>query len=1326
MERKVIYVYKKNYREEEGFIKIGDASIDRPDANLEDNSAYLKEIAEKRIRNYEHSSPITILYTTSAVDKNWAGFRDYQVHNVLERSGIPKMTKGKSTEWFKTDLAHAKAAINAVKQGKTSLQGDESIETSTEKSSIIFRPEQEEAISQTIKIFNRKNDMLWNAKMRFGKTLCALEVVKRKNFKKTLIFTHRPIVDEGWYEDFKKIFHTKGYATYQYGSKKQGERVDRLLDPAFEHPFVYFASLQDLRSSSLVNAEKGFDKNEELFKVDWDFLIIDEAHEGTQSPLAESVIKELRKEHTKVLKLSGTPFNLMEEYDENQIFTWDYVMEQEAKTNWDQLHAGDTNPYATLPEMQMFVYELSNYIKNNDFVDIENKAFNFSEFFKTDESGKFLYEKEVWSFLNLISRSEDYSSDQTNMPFSTQKYRAELRHTLWTLPNRSSAVALERLLKKHPVFQSYNIANLVEDGNTIPDLQKISAAITNEAESNYSITLTVRKGTVGTTVKEWTGILVLNNTESASNYLQSIFRVQTPYSGKNGQKEKAYVFDFAPDRTLKMMAEAARLNTKGGSLNTSIQKEEMKKFLNFLPIISVDGNRMKEYSVNSMLTQLKRAQAERAVRTGFDDTSIYSEELLRLSENDLKEFEHLRGIVGKTKQTKPTNKIDINKQGMSDEEWERAKKGAKKKKKDRTPEEIEAMEKRKQLSKQKKTMISILRGISIRIPLMIYGMNLELDDDVTIDNFANIIDDVSWNEFMPKGITKEEFNRFKKYYDPEIFIEAGRRIRRTALAADKLSFEDRIDKISSIFSGFKNPDKETVLTPWRVVNMQLGETFGGYNFFDEGYPEKPNENKAIRYINRGEITEKSFSRDTRVLEINSKTGLYPLYMAYSIYKKRYNSESVNWVKKEWIASDKKLWQEVLENNIFVLSKTPMARTISYRTLNGYEKNEKVSKNIVYVEELTNKLKNNLEQAKSEVLQKFGGEDMKFDVVVGNPPYQEDTKGKVTSNGQKRVNNVFQYFQELADLIAIDASSLIYPAGRWIHRFGKGVEQFGLKQINDPKLCKLTFYKNSEELFKGIAIGDGVSLVMKDYHKKSHNFLYEYVDYDQYYTAVINSPGKKTLILNPKDNEIANKIEKIVKEENLKFLSESIFSQKLFHIESDFVEKNPSQAIPYHGEKFDSNKFVKLFSNDKAGKAGRAKWFLTKRKLIPVNVHLIDEYQVVVSSANAGGQKRDNQISIIDNKSAFGRSRVALKSFNSLKEAENFFEYANSDLIKFAFLLTDEALTSLAKKVPDLLDYSNDNGLINFSKDINSQLSQLFHLTKQDEIYIKERIPKRNL
>lgn len=1072
MERKVIYVYKKDYKEEEGYIKIGDASIDKPNADLQDNSSYLQSVAEKRIREYELTSPITILYATLAVGNNWQGFRDHQVHEVLERSGIPKVTKGSSTEWFKTDLKHAKYAIEAVKEGMTSIQATTSELVCPSNSTIKFRPEQEEAIKQTIKVFRSKNDMLWNAKMRFGKTLSALEVVKRENFRKTLILTHRPIVDAGWYEDFGKIFCEAGYSTYRYGSKQKGEKADLLLDPDFNHPFIYFASMQDLRGSSLVNDGKGFDKNEDVFKVDWDMVIIDEAHEGTTTELATAVMGELRKSKTKVLKLSGTPFNLLDEYDESQIYTWDYVMEQEAKENWDKSHEGDSNPYTSLPKMLMFVYELGDIIKDNAFVDIENKAFNFAEFFKIDDHDNFVYEKEVWSFLNLISRSEDYASDKTNMPFSTKEYRAELRHTLWTMPSRKSAVALEAMLKKHPVFQSYHIANLVDDGITAPDLEKIKAAITDKPESSYSITLTVRKGTVGITVKEWTSILVLNNTESASNYLQSIFRVQSPYYGKNGQKEKAYVFDFAPDRTLKMVAEAAKLNTRSGSLNVGGQKAQMEKLLNFLPIIGIDGNKMKDYSVKSMLTQLKRAQAERAVRNGFDDTSIYNDELLRLTDGDLKEFEHLKGIVGKTKQSKKINNIDVNKQGLNEEEWEKAEKGEKKKPRERTPEEIAAIEKRRNLSKQKRTMVSILRGISIRIPLMIYGMDLDIDDDVTIDNFADRVDNVSWKEFMPDGVTKAEFNKFKRYYDAEIFIEAGRRIRRTALAADKLPFEERIDKITSIFSGFKNPDKETVLTPWRVVNMQLGETLGGYNFYDDDYPDKPNKDLHTRYINRGEITSQAFNKDTKVLEINSKTGLYPLYMTYSIYKNRYNKESQDWRKSEWIKKDKELWADVVKNNIFVLNKTPMARTITYRTLNGYEKNERLLSNLIYVEGLTKKLKRDFSGAVQEVRNKFGGENVKFDVVVGNPPYQETDGG-----AQASATPIYHKFYELATKVSNKYVDLVFPA-RW-YVGGKGLDTFREKMLNDKRIRKIIDFQTPGDVFPNTNIRGGVSVILSD-------------------------------------------------------------------------------------------------------------------------------------------------------------------------------------------------------------------------------------------------------
>lgn len=1314
MERKVIYVYQKEYAEEKGFLKIGDASIDKPNANLEDNSEYLQSVAEKRIREYEHSSPITILYCTLAVDNGWKAFRDHQVHEVLTRSGIHKVRKGNSTEWFEIDLDTAKKAIEAVKQGKSSIDGFKVVKTN--QSSIIFRPEQEEAIEQTREVFKKKKHMLWNAKMRFGKTLSALEVIKRERFKKTIILTHRPIVDQGWYDDFKKIFHSDGDNTYQYGSRNKGEKKEKLLESTYDYPFIYFASMQDLRSSSVINNDKGFNKNEDVFQVEWDFVIVDEAHEGTKTELAEAVLNELTKKNTKVLKLSGTPFNLLDEYEDSQIYTWDYVMEQEAKANWDELHPGDSNPYSSLPEMQMYVYELGDIIKNDAFVDIENKAFNFMEFFRV-EDGKFTYEKEVWSFLNLISRSEDYEKDKSNMPFSTHEYRNELRHTLWTMPRRDSAQALERLLEKHPVFSNYKIANLVDDGDSAPDLEKIQQAITDNPEENYSITLTVRKGTVGTTVKEWTGILMLNNTESASNYLQSIFRVQSPYIGKNGQKEKAYVFDFAPDRTLKMVAEAAKLNTKGGSINTSGQTDQMRKFLNFLPIIGVDGSQMKEYSVNSMLTQLKRAQAERAVRNGFDDTSIYSDELLKLSDVDLKEFEKLHGILGKTKQSKKPNSVDLNKQGLTDEEWEKAEKGEKKPPRQRTQEEQDAIDKRKELSKQKQTMISILRGISIRIPLMIYGMDLDIDDDVTIDNFAEKVDDVSWEEFMPTGITKEEFNKFKKYYDADIFIQAGRRIRRTALAADRLSFEGRIDKITSIFSGFKNPDKETVLTPWRVVNMHLGETVGGYNFFDEGYPDKPNKNQNIRFIDNGQITKSAFHKDVKVLEINSKTGLYPLYMAYSIYKERFNEESIHWNSSEWIAKDKALWKEVLENNIFVLNKTPMARTITYRTLNGYEKNTKVLENLVYVEELTKKLRENVQSTSEEILNRFGGSDVKFDIVVGNPPYQENDNGKRddgTANAS--ASPLYHYFFDLAKQISTDKINLIFPA-RWLTGAGKGLGNFSREMLNDTHIRSLTVFKNSSLVFPNTEIKGGVLYLTydKNYNGEANITVVDSQNHTNSYKSFLNSANSGVFI---PYGELISIYEKVVNEVDLtsQNIQKITSVLKPYGLRTDFFKNPKKYGLPDIFENRQDENDIEIIGLDKMKRASR---FVPRDYPVPAGKETIGKWKVFGSYAYGSGEFGESTPELIIGKpfQISTETFLAFGPFDTEFEAVAFKKYFNGKFFRalIGILKTTQHSTTTYGFVP--LQNFTQNSDIDWTMSISEIDKQLYRKYSLDQTEI---------
>lgn len=91
---------------------------------------------------------------------------------------------------------------------------------------------------------------------------------------------------------------------------------------------------------------------------------------------------------------------------------------------------------------------------------------------------------------------------------------------------------------------------------------------------------------------------------------------------------------------------------------------------------------------------------------------------------------------------------------------------------------------------------------------------------------------------------------------------------------------------------------------------------------------------------------------------------------------------------------------------------------------------------------------------------------------------------------------------------------------------------------------------------------------------------------------------------------------------------------------------------------------------------------------------------------------------MDNRSAFGRSRVALKTFSTEQEARNFFAYCNSELIRYAFLLTDEALTSLAKLVLDILDYTDNNGVLNFKKDVNSQLYSLFDIDAEEQSLIR--------
>ena len=1084
----LIYVFSINDEAHKGCLKVGMTTVKLTPDTLSDamrpNSKVLNIAARKRIDSYTNTAGIQykLEYTELALRDNGKGglegFQDYNVHSVLINSGVKlKKFPGRGgREWFETNLPTVVNAIAAVKNHQASLSSGQIV---SNHDAIEFRPEQLEAIDKTVKRFKTGKKMLWNAKMRFGKTLSALEVVKRLKYKKTIIITHRPVVKEGWHEDFNKIFDmADGY----YFSSKDTDGSTAILKDCIRRdvPFIHFASIQDLRGSSLVGGN--FDKNDLIFKTNWDLVIIDEAHEGTLTSLGDEVKKAIVKDDTygktRVLELSGTPFNLLDDFEQDEIYTWDYVMEQRAKYNWNIEHALDSNPYESLPKLEIYTYDLGKQIKG--FIEMEDNAFNFAEFFRTwtgvmkydhrqmpegAEVGSFVHEKDVLSFLNLLCKSDE----ESNYPFSRDEYRDYFRHTLWMVPGVREARALSKLLRKHDVFGQFEVVNVAGDGDeeepSSDALQRVKNAIGKDPDKTWTITLSCGKLTTGVSVKPWTAVLMLAGTysTSASNYLQTIFRVQTPANINGRMKERCYVFDFAPDRTLKMVAEAGKLGIKPGEVQS---RKNMGEFLNFCPVIAIDGSEMHEYDVDSMLQQLKKAYASKVVQSGFTDNRLYNDELLKLDDLDIKLFEDLKKEIGKNKANDVDKDIVINNQGLTDEEREQLDDIQKKKRKKEplSEEEKERLEQLKKAKEERGKAIKILRAISIRIPMLIYGMEGDFDRDITIDNFVDSVDETSWKEFMPSGVDKEKFNKIKKYYDRDIFIAAGKQIRARVRGADELEPTERVQRIAEIFSTFKNPDKETVLTPWRVVNMHMSDTLGGYDFYDEKHQELLDEPLMVF---QGDVTAATVcNTQAKVLEINSKSGLYPLYVTYSIFRKRCETFAEDDLPADVVA---KLWQQTVAENVFVICKTPMAKSITKRTLLGFN-DGKV--NAHYLEDLVGQFKNQPRDVVNKISQKsywLKGEHgiMKFDAIVGNPPYQ-------IMDGGNKASAIPVYDAFVNSGIAFNPSyvSMIIPS-KWYTGGRASLDAFRSKFLNDKRIQKLFDYVESKDCFSNVDIAGGV-------------------------------------------------------------------------------------------------------------------------------------------------------------------------------------------------------------------------------------------------------------
>lgn len=813
----VIYAYEEPFNPQyKGMLKVG----------------FTTRLIEERMREHYPTLkpgelPYKVVFVESAMRSDGTTFMDHEVHADLEKSGFKRLkdASGKKTEWFRCSVSDVRAAWLAVRDGV------ENKERRTRDFGM--RPEQQRAVEKTEAYFNsiaeessgRTAKFLWNAKMRFGKTFASYQLAKRMGFKRVLVLTFKPAVQDAWEEDLLTHVDFEGW---QFISRTGLQYED--ADPS--RPIVCFGSFQDYLG---VNTKTGGikAKNEWVHLEDWDLVIFDEYHFGAWKDTAKGLFEkededsfddvDLEKANsgnavdetylpiqTKYyLFLSGTPFKALNsgEFIEEQVFSWTYSDEQEAKEKWPLEHPGEPNPYASLPRMVMMTYkipdEITKIAEGGEF-----NSFDLNAFFEAKGKGKnaeFVFKEYVQKWLDLMRGAyKPFTVDDLKLgaqtppfPYKDVNLLGLCTHTLWFMPSVASCHAMANLLaeRQNAFYQDYkiNVCAGSEAGIGLAALDPVRESMDDPLRSK-SITLSCGKLTTGVTIKPWTGILMLRNLKSPETYFQAAFRVQSPWTLKDEAgkeeivKEECYVFDFALDRSLHMISDYSR---QLGDPGTSPEKL-VGDFINFLPVLAYDGSAMRQVNAAEILDITMAGTSATLLARRWESA------LLVNVDNDT-----LRRLLANEEALNALMKIEGFRSLNADIETiiskSEAVKKAKREKKELTPKEKkELSEEEKEFKSKRKEIQEKLIKFATRIPVFMYLTDYR-------------------EETLKDVITQLEPGLFKKVTgldvkDFELLVSLG--VFNDSLMNDAVYKFRRYEDSSLSYTG---------------INMHIGEKVGGFD-----------------------------------------------------------------------------------------------------------------------------------------------------------------------------------------------------------------------------------------------------------------------------------------------------------------------------------------------------------------------------------------------------------------------------------------------------------------------------------------------------------------
>ena len=1406
----------------DGYIKIGETGRD----------------VRQRILEQVGTAGLTpdIRFQRRAQKANGEWFHDKDLHRYLIARGKRRANFGtRADEWFYFNGEIDQAEVYTDDFIATGAATQQQI-SQDERLDYTLRQEQAIAVEQTFAYWQTHTadrEFLWNAKPRFGKTLTTYDFMLKIGARTTLIVTNRPAIANSWYDDFRKFIGWK-QEKRQYYFVSGMEELIRAGALTYEQyievipqigeadiGLVVFLSLQDLKGAKFAGGP--YEKLGWVADFKWDLLVIDEAHEGVDTAKTDQAFDRIVRDFT--LHLSGTPFKALanEKFQADQIYNWSYLDEQKAKQDWDPTL--DTNPYAPLPALSLFTYQMGNLITdrmqsaahteegNIDF------TFDLNEFFRTDEQGSFAHEEAVKCFLDRLTSGR--------MPFSPTEYLHELNHTFWLLPRVAACKAMEKLLHRHPVFKDYQTVLAAGDGESLAGPLIEGEVLPSEVEqakrtsSSYAkvkeaikncektITLSVSQLTTGVTVPEWTAVLMLSNIQSPALYFQAAFRAQNPYeyekNGKLFRKENAYVFDFAPERTLLLFDEFANNLTPVSRLNNGSRQDNIRELLNFFPVIAADeAGYMEELDAAAVLTIPRRLKAQEVVRQGFMSNLLFQniagifaapafiKEILdkvkpeenkkqakekrptRIADLELDRQGQVvvdQGIVINKKkdffgdklyeavelsataterkivsQLMEQTRLGLEKMGQAEgwkgrelqqrEKWFRDKAAAVVAEavdsyqadltavhedyrqaladvhETRTEEEIRAArnegEERARLIRDE----VILARVEALPEELIKREEVRKEEKKKRDSEADVRDHLrGFTRSIPAflmayGSPETRLATFEQGIDPATFEETtGISLEEFELLRDGCNFEDEEGNLQ-VFKGFFD---ELIFDRSIEEFFRKKEELADYfdenlmeDIFDYIPEQKTNQiytPRAVVRLMADALEEENpgiFSDPNRTfVDLYTKSGLYLTELV-----KRLNEG----LKKK-IPNRFDRIRHILEKQVYGLAPSNIIYNIARNYVYGIHDSVDISNLVEWDMARSAKEESMIE----DLPQAFGGKEMKFDVVIGNPPYQEEMKG--TSD-----RPIYPEFMEGAYSLA-DKVILITP-GRFLFNAGKTSKQWNQKMLHDEHLKVIFYEQKSGKVFPNTDIKGGVTVTYRDAnqkfgaievfsaHQELNNILHKVLE--------LGEESFSSLVYSPESYKLTNQLHKDFPE-----VEGRLSKGHKYDVTTNIFEKLPEFFLD---EVEDENGYVRIYGRE--NNLRLSKYIKEEYISGPEN---FKHYKIFVPKSNGSGAIGERLSTPLLGPPLLGHTQTFLSigNFENENEAVACLKYVKTCFCRVmlgVLKVTQDNKKSTWKYVP-LQDFTS-NSDIDWSKsvaEIDRQLYAKYKLSADEIDFIETNV-----